>query len=152
MARSALSRLPLQVQEFLSLFAETGDPIASAIAIGCHKARAKSFVRETMMHADARTAFETQHWFRSQSPDREHARSQIRDPTKSHPLALPLRCFANRGYRGRNCSYGGQFPRTRAEQQRAGARKHGVTARSPLQSTAPRIPSHSKGRYRNREY
>lgn len=58
MASTALSRLPEQVRQFISAFAESGDWRRAAVDVGCHPKNAPRFYRETMAHPDARAAFD----------------------------------------------------------------------------------------------
>jgi hypothetical protein len=58
MSRTARSRLPAQVIDFLEEFVQSGDGKTAAINVGVHPKRADSFVRETMDHPDAREAYD----------------------------------------------------------------------------------------------
>lgn len=58
MPKTARSRLPAQVIDFLEELCLTGDGKTAAINVGVHPRRAESFVRETMDEPDAREAFD----------------------------------------------------------------------------------------------
>ena len=58
MPNNPRSRLPVQVQQFIDEFAESGDWRKAAENVGCHPRNAPRFYRETMTHPDAREAFD----------------------------------------------------------------------------------------------
>lgn len=58
MPKTARSRLPAQVVDFLEEFVLTGDGKSAAINVGVHPRRAEAFIRETMDHPDAREAYD----------------------------------------------------------------------------------------------
>jgi hypothetical protein len=58
MPKTARSRLPSQVIDFLEEFVQTGNGKQAAINVGVHPKSADRFVRETMDHPDAREAYD----------------------------------------------------------------------------------------------